>query len=87
MSGELLAVVGMCNETNRLAQAYDVPVDPMFLTVPAERMATVPKPGQTDVSTMYHDKVFRAVTNSRNGEVGGETRFRYQQDGSIVHAT
>lgn len=30
MWGELLAVVGMANETNRLAQALRVPVDPAF---------------------------------------------------------
>jgi AhpD family alkylhydroperoxidase len=28
---ELLAVVGLANETNRLANGYDVPVDPRFL--------------------------------------------------------
>ena len=28
--GELLAVVGMASETNRLAQAMRVPVDPRF---------------------------------------------------------
>src|SRR4051794_17878092 len=30
MYGELLAVVGMANETNRLANGYRVPVDPAF---------------------------------------------------------
>jgi AhpD family alkylhydroperoxidase len=30
MFGELLAVVGMANETNRLANALRVPVDPAF---------------------------------------------------------
>jgi len=30
MFGELLAVVGMANETNRLAVGYRVPVDPAF---------------------------------------------------------
>jgi AhpD family alkylhydroperoxidase len=30
MFGELLAVVGMANETNRLANGYRVPVDPAF---------------------------------------------------------
>jgi AhpD family alkylhydroperoxidase len=30
MFGELMAVVGMANETNRLANGYRVPVDPMF---------------------------------------------------------
>ena len=79
-----MAVVGMCNETNRLVQAYDVPVDPMFLTDPA---ATAPQPNQIDVNTMYHRKVFRAVTNDPSGEVGDETRFHYEQDGTIVHAT
>jgi AhpD family alkylhydroperoxidase len=30
MFGELMAVVGMANETNRLANGYCVPVDPAF---------------------------------------------------------
>ena len=30
MFGELMAVVGMANETNRLANGYRVPIDPMF---------------------------------------------------------
>ncbi|WP_159712622.1 carboxymuconolactone decarboxylase family protein, partial [Geminicoccus flavidas] len=30
MFGELVAVVGMANETNRLVAAYRVPVDPQF---------------------------------------------------------
>src|ERR1044071_2923859 len=30
MLGELMAVVGMANETNRLADGYQVEVDPMF---------------------------------------------------------
>ncbi len=29
---ELLAVIGLANETNRLVVGYDVPVDPQFLT-------------------------------------------------------
>jgi AhpD family alkylhydroperoxidase len=29
--GELMAVIGLANETNRLAVGYDVPVDPQFL--------------------------------------------------------
>jgi AhpD family alkylhydroperoxidase len=36
MYGELLAVIGMAAETNRLAQALRVPVDPAF-AAPAER--------------------------------------------------
>ncbi|WP_020173575.1 carboxymuconolactone decarboxylase family protein [Methyloferula stellata] len=28
---ELLAVIGLANETNRLVHGYDVPVDPQFL--------------------------------------------------------
>lgn len=30
MFGELMAIVGMANETNRLANGYRVPVDPQF---------------------------------------------------------
>ena len=30
MFGELMGVVGMANETNRLANGYRVPVDPAF---------------------------------------------------------
>ncbi len=30
MFGELMAIVGMANETNRLATGYNVPVDPAF---------------------------------------------------------
>lgn len=36
MWGEVLAIVGMANETNKLAFALQVPIDPMF-------QATVPK--------------------------------------------
>jgi AhpD family alkylhydroperoxidase len=32
MFGELMAVVGMANETNRLANGYRVPIDAMFET-------------------------------------------------------
>ena len=31
MFGELMAVVGMANETNRLANGYRVPIDPAFV--------------------------------------------------------
>ncbi len=31
MWGELVAVIGMANETNKLAFAHQVPIDPMFL--------------------------------------------------------
>lgn len=30
MFGELMAIVGMANETNRLANGYRIPVDPVF---------------------------------------------------------
>jgi len=30
MFGELMAIVGMANETNRLVQGYRVPIDPAF---------------------------------------------------------
>jgi len=32
MLGELMAVVGMANETNRLANGYQIEIDPMFLS-------------------------------------------------------
>ena len=32
MFGEVMAVVGMANETNRLANGYRVPIDPAFET-------------------------------------------------------
>ena len=35
----------------------------------------------------YHNKTFRSVSNTDNGEVGSETVFHYQQQGSIVTAT
>lgn len=35
----------------------------------------------------YHNKTFRSVSNTDNGEVGAETVFNYQQQGSIVTAT
>jgi AhpD family alkylhydroperoxidase len=34
MLGELMAVVGMANETNRLANGYQVEVDARFMTLP-----------------------------------------------------
>ena len=34
MLGELMAVVGMANETNRLANGFQVEVDPQFMTRP-----------------------------------------------------
>jgi hypothetical protein len=35
----------------------------------------------------YHNKQFRSVQNSKNGEVGSATVFNYQQAGNIVTAT
>ena len=34
----------------------------------------------------YHNKKFRPVANSENGEVSGETVFYYQQHGNVVSA-
>ena len=34
----------------------------------------------------YHNKMFRSVSNTSNGEVSNETFFHYQQTGSIVTA-
>lgn len=30
MFGELMAIIGMANETNRLANGYRIPIDPVF---------------------------------------------------------
>jgi len=35
----------------------------------------------------YHNKIFRSVANSTNGEVSNETIFKYVQSGNIVSAT
>ncbi len=35
----------------------------------------------------YHNKVFRSVSNTANGEVSAQTLFWYQQTGTIVTAT
>jgi AhpD family alkylhydroperoxidase len=43
MLGELLAVVGMANETNRLANGYRVPVDEVFETLFDGAEAAVPQ--------------------------------------------
>ncbi len=32
----------------------------------------------------YHDKKFRPVSNTENGETSAETVFHYQQDGNIL---
>jgi hypothetical protein len=34
----------------------------------------------------YHNKIFRSVSNTNNGEAGNETIFEYQQHGRIVTA-
>lgn len=35
----------------------------------------------------YHDRIFAGVENSANGEVGGETRFHYRQEGTVLWGT
>lgn len=35
----------------------------------------------------YHDKRFRSVNNTENGEVSADTLFHYQQKGNVVFAT
>ena len=35
----------------------------------------------------YHNKTFRSVSNTANGEVSNETVFHYKQEGNIVTAT
>jgi hypothetical protein len=32
----------------------------------------------------YHNKIFKPVANSENGETSGATRFHYQQEGNIL---
>ncbi len=34
----------------------------------------------------YNNRQFRTVTNTENGEVSGETRFRYHQEGNLIWA-
>jgi len=36
---------------------------------------------------MYEGKTFRTVKNAASGDVSGETRFHYHQDGDLVWAT
>lgn len=35
----------------------------------------------------YHDKRFKALSNSENGEVGSNTIFHYRQEGNVIWAT
>jgi hypothetical protein len=35
----------------------------------------------------YNNRHFRAVTNTNNGEATGETRFHYQQSGTLLTGT
>ena len=35
----------------------------------------------------YHNKIFKPVSNSENGETSAETTFHYKQIGNILHAT
>jgi AhpD family alkylhydroperoxidase len=44
MFGELMAVVGMANETNRLANGYRVPVDAMFEAPAPQQPGGAPRP-------------------------------------------
>ena len=32
----------------------------------------------------YHDKIFRLISNTENGETSGETRFHYRQTGNML---
>jgi hypothetical protein len=34
----------------------------------------------------YHNRYFRSIANTPNGEVSGDTVFHYQQEGNIVSA-
>jgi hypothetical protein len=35
----------------------------------------------------YHNRCFRSIANSPNGEVSGDTIFHYRQEGDVVWAT
>jgi hypothetical protein len=35
----------------------------------------------------YHNRYFRSIANSPNGEVSGDTIFHYRQEGDVVWAT
>jgi len=35
----------------------------------------------------YHDRLFRSVANSTNGEVSDQTTFHYRQFGNVISAT
>jgi hypothetical protein len=50
---------------------------------------TVPQPllDQPRAPIDYHERAFASVSNTSNGEVGRETRFRYRQRGRFVCAT
>jgi len=37
--------------------------------------------------TTYHNRYFRSIANSPNGEVSGDTIFHYRQEGDVVWAT
>ena len=39
------------------------------------------------MSQNYHNRFFRSVANSADGEVGAETEFHYRQDGDVIWAT
>ncbi|CAH0346686.1 n-acetylglutamate synthase [Bacillus sp. CECT 9360] len=39
------------------------------------------------VKINYNNLVFKAVSNSENGETSSETVFHYKQEGNILHAT
>lgn len=35
----------------------------------------------------YHNRYFRSIANTPNGEVSGDTLFHYRQEGNVVWAT
>ncbi len=52
-----------------------------------DRLETGRVPELYNIKTMnYQNKKFRAVSNTPNGEVSGDTVFHYQQTGNIVTA-
>ena len=41
---------------------------------------------KTRIVMNYHNKIFKSITNTANGEVGDETLFHYKQKGTVVWA-
>ena len=52
MFGEVMAVTGMANETNRLANGYRVPIDPAFRPLTQKSDTPANRPGCRKIKTI-----------------------------------